>query len=237
MNLRSCTPTAGLAECKKVVMKKPEKTPLRYPSERMSELIQAFVAGVLKPKTDDRTAIIVGVAMIDTQLEDLLRAFFLPSPDKNEDKLFDSECPLGTFSSRIHLAHRLGIIDTEIGCVLHGIREIRNRFAHDLLACSLNDPPYSDKIRSLAQRYKPLPLVEAMRKAISLPDTPSGTIRVIVTGLSTWLCYLRDGVAKPISAWETPGNTRDHGPFPKDMMKDETDRTDPGAETGGTEPH
>jgi len=80
----------------------------------------------------DRGAALVGAALIDSRLEQLLHGHFLN--DDIADKLLSnsSDSPLSRFSARIDLCYALGLI-TKVEyeeCVI--IRRVRNRFAHKL---------------------------------------------------------------------------------------------------------
>jgi len=79
----------------------------------------------------DRAAAIVAGAFLDVLLTDLLQANLIPDP-KNDDKIFQGNGCLATFSSRIDLSYRLGLIAKQEHRALHTIREIRNKFAHQL---------------------------------------------------------------------------------------------------------
>ena len=94
----------------------------------MGQAIIHFIEDVIKGE-NDRTAIIVATAMIDMQLEDLLKSFLQPKRNQ-DDELFAHEGSLSTFSSKISLAFRLGILDPDLCAVLDGVRKVRNDFAH-----------------------------------------------------------------------------------------------------------
>jgi DNA-binding MltR family transcriptional regulator len=79
----------------------------------------------------DRAAAIVGGAFLDVLLKDLLQAHFVPD-SKSDEKIFQGNGCLATFSSRIDLSYRLGLIAKQEHKALHTIREIRNKFAHQL---------------------------------------------------------------------------------------------------------
>ena len=84
----------------------------------------------------DRAAVILGAAKLDILLYQLLTKFLIASP-AGTDELFDGDAPLGTFSSKINLAHRLGLIDKDFSRALHLIRKIRNSFAHEISGTTL----------------------------------------------------------------------------------------------------
>ena len=101
----------------------------------------------------DRAAVILGAAKIDLQLCQLLQAVLRPSTSRN-DELLDGDSPLSTFSSRIALTHRLGLIDDEFCRALNLIRKIRNSFAHELGEVSLTSGAHRDRILNLCAPLK-----------------------------------------------------------------------------------
>jgi len=76
---------------------------------------------------NDRAAVLVGMAMIDAGLLDLLLAAMAPSVEKGEDELVRrGQGPLATLSAKIDLGYRLRLITEAARSVLHGMRDIRN---------------------------------------------------------------------------------------------------------------
>jgi hypothetical protein len=96
----------------------------------------------------DRAAVILGAAKLDILLYQLLTKFLITSPT-GTDELFDGDSPLGTFSSKINLAYRLGLIDKDFSLSLHLIRKIRNSFAHEISGISLDNGGHADRVRQL----------------------------------------------------------------------------------------
>lgn len=82
----------------------------------------------LKRETD-RGLPLVGAALIDEKLLEILQSFFIEGKSSKK-LLIEGNAPLGTFSSRIEACYALGLIDKfeyqEIGL----IRKVRNQFAH-----------------------------------------------------------------------------------------------------------
>lgn len=76
--------------------------------------------------------IIVASSRIDELLGAMLAKYFLEktSKQKDNDELFDGDNPLGTFSSRIKIAYRLGLISKSFFNILETVRKIRNKSAH-----------------------------------------------------------------------------------------------------------
>jgi DNA-binding MltR family transcriptional regulator len=97
-----------------------------------------------------RNIIIVGSAKIDNLLRVILVKILRPksAKEKDPDELLDPDNPLSTFSSRIKMVYRLGLIDKNFFCVLNQIRKIRNLSAHEI-NFYINKPPLSDSIRNL----------------------------------------------------------------------------------------
>jgi hypothetical protein len=114
-----------------------------------SQLLRDFIefVGEFKNETD-RSAVIVGTAKLDLLMYQLLSSYFLPCTSRNDD-LLDGDSPLGTFSSRITVAHRLGLIDGLLCKALNTIRKIRNSFAHELRGATLDSGAHRDRIREL----------------------------------------------------------------------------------------
>jgi len=98
----------------------------------------------------DRAAVILGAAKLDILLYQLLKQVLLPTPS-GRDELLDQDEPVSTFSARINLAHRLGLISPELANALHLVRRIRNSFAHELSGVSLDSGAQRDRIRELVR--------------------------------------------------------------------------------------
>ncbi|MCG8375871.1 MAG: hypothetical protein MI702_05275 [Chlorobiales bacterium] len=78
----------------------------------------------------DRGSVIVSVALLDEILSNMLKERLAPSLEKS-DELFDSAfSPFSTFSAKIDLAYRIGLLRPSIRSSLHLLRKVRNNFAH-----------------------------------------------------------------------------------------------------------
>lgn len=117
-----------------------------YKSE-FHEFIEEF------KKESDRAAVVLGAAKLDLLLYQLLIKVFLPNVG-NKDDLFDGEAPLSTFNAKIHIAYRLGLIDSELTHALHLIRKIRNDFSHEATGCKLNSGTHRDRVKELVLSLK-----------------------------------------------------------------------------------
>jgi len=101
----------------------------------------------------DRAAVVLGAAKLDLVLYQILQSYLLPSAS-SKDSLFDGDSPLSTFSSKIDLTFRLGLIDAAFARALHLVRKIRNSFAHDVSGCSLTNGAQSDRVKQLCLPMK-----------------------------------------------------------------------------------
>jgi mannitol operon repressor len=97
----------------------------------MGEADQPEFAAFLKEfqGETDRGAALVGAALLDQKLSDILRAFLVEG--RITDSLLEGgNAPLGTFSARIKAAFALGLIDRHEQHECEIIRKVRNEFAH-----------------------------------------------------------------------------------------------------------
>lgn len=78
-------------------------------------------------------------SLIDECLTALLKGYLVPIA-QSQDSMFDSAtAPLSTFSAKIDISHRIGLISAKFCRDLHLIRKIRNSFAHDIYGCSFEN--------------------------------------------------------------------------------------------------
>lgn len=101
----------------------------------------------------DRAAVILGAAKLDVLLFQILQKVLKPSTGRS-DELLEGDSPLGTFSARAMMCHRLGIIDDELFKAINLVRRIRNSFAHELSGVSLESGAHRDRIRELVAPLK-----------------------------------------------------------------------------------
>ena len=82
-------------------------------------------------QSDDRTIAIIAATIVEARLRAVLENSFLR--DENiEDQFFKSTGPLGMFSNKIDLAFLLGLLTKEAHRDLKTMKDIRNKFAHNL---------------------------------------------------------------------------------------------------------
>jgi hypothetical protein len=119
--------------------------------ERLSQEVGDFVVGLARE--GERAAVVLGAARLDVSLENLLKKLMHPHPG-GSDNLFDSQRPLSSFSTKIALAYRLGVIDRSFEHALQMVRKIRNDFAHSIAVASLSAPPYKNQLNELIKDVK-----------------------------------------------------------------------------------
>ena len=116
-------------------------------AEATVEEATEFVHGLANES--DRSAVILGAARLDLALERLLKQVMHHHPGGREDNLFDPDRPLGSFSAKIDLSYRLGLIDRVLEHSLQMARRLRNVFAHSADKAYLADSPYRDRVDEL----------------------------------------------------------------------------------------
>ena len=79
----------------------------------------------------DRGCVLVGAAMIDNLIDDMLRKFLIPAQNKSkEDSLLDLGRACGEAGAKLNLIYRLSLIDNDIYLAIKNVYKLRNKFAH-----------------------------------------------------------------------------------------------------------
>jgi hypothetical protein len=120
------------------MVKKPSLRGLsrRRPTKEESQAAaQAFFATDSPPIV----AAIFGQALIETELEGLLREKFRHKDENTWSELTGEKGPLSTFHSKIIAAYAFGLIDETTRKNLNIVREIRNAFAHSKRLIDFDD--------------------------------------------------------------------------------------------------
>ena len=95
----------------------------------------------MQKESDRATAILLG-AELDDILHQILSKRLLP-PKSKSGRLLEQDSPIGSFSARIELTYRLGLIHPMVHGELQLIRKIRNEFAHKKVGVSFKTQPVS----------------------------------------------------------------------------------------------
>jgi DNA-binding MltR family transcriptional regulator len=121
----------------------------------------------------DRAAALVAGAFLDEILGELLREFLVGDP-KNDKKIFEGTGPLATFSAKIDITYRLGLISAREHQMIHVIRSIRNDFAHKSSGVSFENQSISARCKNIE-----MPLTMLTPKVFTL--TLSGKVPPLPT--------------------------------------------------------
>lgn len=147
-------------------------------------------------KSDRIRAVLLGT-QIDHLLLRLLQTYLIPKKGKN-DRLLDGSGFAGTFSARIELAFRIGLISPDWYHDLKIINEIRDAFAHGLAGLTLNDPALSKLCHSLKIAYGNIRKDTKAATTVINPQTRFVGSSVV---LSSHLCLARTKLKRTSEAW------------------------------------
>jgi len=140
-------------------------------------------------KESDRGAVIVAAALIEDELQSLIKARLVSSLEK-DDELFDTPyAPISTFAAKIDLAYRLGLITFEVRKTFHLLRKMRNDFAHLTSKIDFSDNSVKNRLRELFRINEQI--LGAMWSAIEGEKFASISKKAAELGES----------GKPIEAW------------------------------------
>lgn len=153
----------------------------------------------------DRAAVIIGAAKIEYLLSELLDKYFLPASGSSDD-LLEGDAPLATFSAKIKICFRLGLIDVRCTKLLHTFRRLRNGFAHEVAAGNLNDGAARDRVIALADPFSEVPYFQESRNAVAkrmkLEETDARVVfRTFLAMIHVYLANVHDNIGplKPSS--------------------------------------
>jgi len=107
-----------------------------------TEDFQQFFSEILAEKNDRGAAILLGTYVENALKQTISR--YLNLSERHRKELFGFECPLGSFSHKIRVAHALTIFGDEMRGNLDIIRTIRNAFAHSMTPISFSTSQIAD---------------------------------------------------------------------------------------------
>jgi len=145
-------------------------------------------------KESDRAAVILIASIMDENLTNLLKSFFVPIPNSDDSVFDNATSPLSTFSSKIDIAYRTGLISGKFARDLHIIRKIRNSFAHDIYECNFENGSVKSRIKELEKSI-------TMSKQINEIDRPDKLLhgpRGMFLFISSILIYQISNLTKNI---------------------------------------
>jgi hypothetical protein len=134
-------------------------------------LIQNLIPALEKEST--RSQVLILSAQLDECLGSLLAAHLKPCRAKrdNDDELFRPFAPLRSFSGRISVAYRMGLISRQDAEALDAFRELRNDCAHKVLEFDLVGEKYRDRYSRFLELACGTPMRSMVMCGISCPRT------------------------------------------------------------------
>lgn len=98
----------------------------------------------------DRGVVLVITAMVEKELEEQIILRLLPKAAAQDELLSNSvTAPISTFSTKIDLSYRIGLITNSERTVFHHLRKIRNRCAHDIDSQNFDKNHFRDHMRNI----------------------------------------------------------------------------------------
>lgn len=101
---------------------------------------------------NERVTVIVASSRMESLLGKIISGYLLSTPD-SEDKLLEGRGALSTFSARIRISNRLGLIDDELARTLHLTRKTRNSFAHEV-SSAFEEGEHKNRVQHIFQPIK-----------------------------------------------------------------------------------
>jgi hypothetical protein len=132
-------------------------------------------------KETDRASVILAAIMLEEALTGLLKTRLAPTGSSN-DSLFDgATAPIGSFSAKIDLAYRIGLIPASFARELHLVRRVRNDFAHNISNATFDDPSEMQRIDELlaSQGFNVAKMPKKVKK--QFPEGPRGDFQMVVS--------------------------------------------------------
>jgi hypothetical protein len=148
-------------------------------------------------KESDRACVILSAAMLDQSLAELLKKYLVPIATSKDTFIEEPSGPIYSFSARIDLAHRVGLITTRFCRDLHKIRDIRNDFAHDVTGCSFKNPSVCDKVNAIVHSQE---FVKKYPYRGTLPEGTRGDFQLIVS----WMLWRLGNVPESVETLKSP---------------------------------
>ena len=141
----------------------------------------------------DRACAVLAGAYLDVLLEELLAASFVET--FNAKELLEQSAPLGSFSSRIHAAHAMGLISATSSRDLHLVRRIRNEFAHHIHGIDFASPSVRSRCGEFTCVIEKLDEIPTLRE--EYPQDPRAVFNLAVGLLSFLLRSKIEAARRP----------------------------------------
>lgn len=163
--------------------------------QKTPDVVMEFTAFIEEFKLEsDRAIVVLTAARLDFLLFAILQKYLVPNASRT-DEFFENQGPGSGFSNKIMLTYRLGLIDRDFARALNLVRNIRNDFAHETSACSLEKGSHKDRVRALAAPYTGIPFFPWFKGNYFKDVGPSRADYMTVVGfLIVRLSYLFEGL-------------------------------------------
>jgi hypothetical protein len=196
-------------------------TKLRIEAQMNTNVPDADIAGAWSDHFDrsirlesTRAKVVLAACYLDELLHQLISVLLKPSDDKSDSLLDGPQAPLGTFSAKIELPFRMGVIDEKTQRSLHLIRKIRNEFAHNLDSCDFNTP----RIKTWNEELHRLNDHASAERRATFSSGAVGDFEKSVSWLVYWLKHL---IRQIPSACPNCGSEMEHRAAIKDRKPHE----------------
>ena len=157
----------------------------------------------IRDERNDRALIILCSSIIDEQLFNILKDFLINPIKANEEDLLKGDTPLSTFSSRIKIIYRLGIIDNSFREILEALRKVRNLCAHTI-DFKINKSPIKEHISSLKKLLESRTSYElAKKRYFENSITPKDEIKLLLVTICVILETMNGSISQILLNSET----------------------------------
>lgn len=113
-------------------------------AERFTEVFESLKA------ESDRGCVLIVASMIEQILENYISLCLVPKVSSEDELLSRSGSkPISSFSAKINLAYRLGLIPKEERSIYHQLRELRNVCAHNIDRQDFVANHFKDRTRNI----------------------------------------------------------------------------------------
>ena len=162
-------------------------------SERILDEFKEFY--VEYSKESDKAAVIMGIEKLDNLLFQILNKIFMPNPSQKDD-LFDTDAPISTFSAKINICYRLGIIDNLATKSLNLMKRIKTDMINEKANASLTSGAAADRVRELLSNLNyNQELIEFVQVFEVDSDDPGVRYRLLLVFFITKLTIIRDTIS------------------------------------------
>jgi len=117
---------------------------------KRSKLLKEYFNDLINES--ERGCVIVAAAMIEDVISNMIDDSLLP-PLNSEDQILAKD---SSFSFKINLAYRIGLLSEEAAKSFHLIRKIRNDFAHKRENANFNSQSVKERVKELFNLAKPI---------------------------------------------------------------------------------